>query len=71
MTKRDIIETIYEYDKEGNLLKKTVTETHEKEGTAYSYTTTSKPYKEMLTNYCDADTATCTCKSNVHTEIFA
>ena len=31
MIKRDIIETVYEYDKEGKLLKKTVTETHEEE----------------------------------------
>ena len=31
MIKRDITETVYEYDKEGKLLKKTVTETHEKE----------------------------------------
>lgn len=29
MVKRDIIETIYEYDHEGKLLRKTVTETHE------------------------------------------
>lgn len=31
MVKRDIIETTYEYDKEGKLLKKTVIETHEEE----------------------------------------
>lgn len=31
MIKRDITETIYEYDKEGKLLKKTVIETHEEE----------------------------------------
>jgi hypothetical protein len=31
MIKRDIVETVYEYDKEGKLLKKTVTETHEEE----------------------------------------
>lgn len=31
MIKRDIVETIYEYDKEGKLLKKTVTETHEED----------------------------------------
>jgi YD repeat-containing protein len=29
MIKRDIIETMYEYDKNGNLVQKTVTETHE------------------------------------------
>lgn len=31
MIKRDIVETVYEYDDEGKLLKKTVTETHEEE----------------------------------------
>lgn len=29
MIKRDIVETVYEYDKEGKLVSKTVTETHE------------------------------------------
>ena len=38
MIKRDITETIYEYDKEGKLVKKTVTETHEEEeGTTLTY----------------------------------
>lgn len=43
MIKRDIVETIYEYDDEGKLLKKTVTETHEEESdavTTSTYTTT-------------------------------
>lgn len=31
MIKRDIVETVYEYDSEGKLLKKTVIETHEEE----------------------------------------
>lgn len=31
MIKRDITETIYEYDNEGKLIKKIVTETHEEE----------------------------------------
>jgi len=31
MIKRDITETIYEYDKEGKLVKKTVIEKHEEE----------------------------------------
>ena len=31
MIKRDITETVYEYDKEGKLLRKVVTETHEEE----------------------------------------
>lgn len=29
MIKRDIVETVYEYDNEGKLLRKIVTETHE------------------------------------------
>lgn len=38
MIKRDTTETIYEYDKEGKLIKKTVTETHEEEeGTTLTY----------------------------------
>ena len=38
MTKRDVTETIYEYDKEGKLIRKTVTETHEEEeSTLYPY----------------------------------
>lgn len=31
MIKRDITETVYEYDKEGKLIKKTVIEKHEEE----------------------------------------
>jgi hypothetical protein len=31
MIKRDITETVYEYDNEGKLIKKTVTEKHEEE----------------------------------------
>lgn len=38
MIKRNTTETIYEYDKEGKLIKKTVTETHEEEeGTTLTY----------------------------------
>ena len=44
MTKRDIVETVYEYDKEGKLLKKTVTETHEEEDVAYKSNWTNVPY---------------------------
>ena len=44
MIKRDITETIYEYDKEGKLIKKTVTETHEtEEGTTLTYPYTGTP----------------------------
>ena len=31
MIERDIVETVYEYDKEGKLVSKTVTETHEED----------------------------------------
>lgn len=31
MIKRDITETTYEYDNEGKLIRKTITETHEEE----------------------------------------
>lgn len=31
MTKRTVTETVYEYDKNGNLIKKTVIETHEED----------------------------------------
>ena len=44
MTKRDIVETVYEYDDEGKLLKKTVTETHEEEDIAYKSHWTNVPY---------------------------
>lgn len=42
MIKRDITETTYEYDNEGKLIRKTVTETHEEESekaTASTYQT--------------------------------
>lgn len=41
MIKRDVTETIYEYDKEGKLIRKTITETHEEDNNV----TTSVPYK--------------------------
>ena len=48
MIKRDITETVYEYDKEGKLLKKTVTETHEEESNAIttypSWSISNDPY---------------------------
>lgn len=48
MIKRDITETIYEYDKEGKLIKKTVTETHEEDtnviNSSSPYTYKSWPY---------------------------
>lgn len=47
MIKRDITETVYEYDKEGKLVKKTVTETHEEDGT----TTVTWPYTTPYWNW--------------------
>lgn len=44
MIKRDIIETVYEYDNEGNLIKKTVTETHEEDNnTTVTYPSWTNP----------------------------
>lgn len=61
MIKRDITETVYEYDKEGKLLKKTVTETHEEEDNtittypSWSYLNGADPYcgKTLTTNKID------------------
>lgn len=60
MIKRDITETIYEYDKEGKLVKKTVTETHEEEeekntiSTYQTYPNLTAPYFGPIstTPYC-------------------
>ena len=54
MIKRDITETIYEYDKEGKLIKKTVTETHEEDSNitdvSYPYVHKSWPYEITCTD---------------------
>ena len=50
MIKRDIVETTYEYDNEGKLLKKTVIETHEEEEEKIT-TSTWQTYPN-LTNPC-------------------
>lgn len=56
MIKRDIVETTYEYDKEGKLLKKTVIETHEEENNTI---TTSSPWTYLNgTNPCCESLAT-------------
>jgi hypothetical protein len=56
MIKRDVTETVYEYDKEGKLIKKTVTETHEEDNNA----SVSWPYSPYWHNTpyvnCDTDT---------------
>lgn len=53
MIKRDITETVYEYDKEGKLIKKTVTETHEEDNNTsitWPYTTPSWRWPEIYCN---------------------
>lgn len=57
MIKRDITETVCEYDKEGKLVRKVVTETHEEENntiTNYPWT-----YVNRTQPYC-GDTVPCT-----------
>jgi hypothetical protein len=53
MIKRDITETVYEYDKDGHLTRKTVTETHEEDSNitdiSYPYTHKSWPYEITCT----------------------
>lgn len=46
MIKRDIVETVYEYDKDGHLTRKTVTETHEEDTSIFESTSTNpwNPY---------------------------
>ena len=77
MIKRDITETVYEYDKEGKLIKKTIIETHEEENNtvttypSFTYlngnTTGTQPYKTTLattTTKCNCDTEyACNCKN--------
>ena len=56
MIKCDIVETTYEYDKEGKLLKKTVIETHEEEDNTI---TTSSPWTYLNgTNPCCGNIST-------------
>lgn len=44
MIKREIVETVYEYDGEGKLIKKTVTQTKEEEENRYRLiSTTTNP----------------------------
>lgn len=67
MIKRDITETVYEYDKEGKLVRKTITETHEEE----SNVTTYQPGFTYLNdvNPCTLsthDTATCNTTTTIH-----
>lgn len=65
MIKRDITETVYEYDKEGKLLKKTVTETHEEE----ENTITTYPSWQYLNGdpCCVSTTTKCNCNDSLTT----
>ena len=60
MIKRDITETVYEYDKEGKLVKKTVTETHEEENNTVT-TYPSWRYLNGTQPYCDGNVSTVPC----------
>lgn len=71
MIKRNITETTYEYDKEGKLLRKTVTETHEEEDntvTTYpSWSYLNGPVFTCTNNTVSTkdDTATCAATTTV------
>ena len=56
MIKRDITETVYEYDKEGKLVRKTVTETHEEENN----TVTTYPSFSQLNGLSGIEAIPCT-----------
>ena len=64
MTKRDIKETIREYDSDGHLVRETVTETHEEDFTTLTTTTTNwwedtgrvAPLEYLYSNTCSAST---------------
>lgn len=63
MIKRNITETVYEYDKEGKLLKKTVIETHEEEENTITLNPNWVSYNDLktLNDYTTSDyTATIT-----------
>lgn len=49
MIKRNITETVYEYDKEGKLLKKTVIETHEEEENTITLNPNWVSYNDLTT----------------------
>lgn len=74
MIKRDITETVCEYDNEGKLIKKTVTETHEEEdNTAINYpswsylngsVTLCRDTATSVSNSIEAEThCTCNCSN--------
>lgn len=63
MIKRDVTETVYEYDKEGKLIKKTVTETHEEDGNTTVTWPHTTPYWRWPEIYCN------TAETNKITEV--
>lgn len=66
MIKRTITETICEYDQEGKLIKKTVTETHEEEdNTSITYSPTT-PNQWWYQPYVYNNGVTCGGTANTH-----
>lgn len=48
MIKRTITETVFEYDKQGNVIKKIITETHEEENnTTLTYPSATNPFVDI------------------------
>ena len=54
MIKRDITETVYEYDKEGKLVRKVVTETHEEENNTVTTYPSFSYLNGNTTNPCES-----------------
>ena len=65
MIKRDITETVYEYDKEGKLVRKVITETHEEENNTVTTYPSFSYLNGNVTNPCDAIPCTLTTKSTI------
>lgn len=65
MIKRDITETVYEYDKEGKLVRKVITETHEEENNTVTTYPSFSYLNGNATNHCDAIPCTLTTKSTI------
>lgn len=62
MTKKTVVETVYEYDEEGNIVKKTMTETVEYDST-YFQEPQPYPYSPPSVVPYWAVGPTCTCNS--------
>lgn len=63
MTKKTVIETVYEYDLAGKVVKKTMTETVEYDQPNYGSTPIVYPYVEPYTAPYWAVNPTCSCDS--------